>query len=312
MPQPKVAVISTMKNEAESIRGFLDGLLAQSRSPDEIVLVDGGSIDGTVEIIRSYLEQGAPIRLLVEPGANRSRGRNLAIESAEAEIVAVTDCGCRPERDWLEKLMAPFESEDPPDVVSGFYRPEAKTMMEQAVAAVTVPGVGEIDPATFLPSSRSVAFRREAWQQVGGYPEWANWNEDTPFDLALRKAGFRFQFSPQAIVRWQVQGKLRAVFRQFFRYARGDGEAGTWFGHYTKAYLEFCICVALFLLGWRWPGCWAGLVGLIALYGMWNFRKACRRGAGFSPSLLAPLVMGAVDLAHLIGYSVGWMTRRKK
>ena len=47
----------------------------------------------------------------------------------------------------------------------------------------------EVDPATFLPSSRSVAFRKAAWAAVGGYPEWLDYCEDLVFDLSLRERG---------------------------------------------------------------------------------------------------------------------------
>ena len=76
-----------------------------------------------------------------------------------------------------------------------------------------------------------MAFRRDAWEQVDGYPEYIEYAEDTAFNLRLKEAGFRFQFEPDARVRWRVQPSLFRVFRQFFRYAGSDGELGVGHNH---------------------------------------------------------------------------------
>ncbi|MGQ9593265.1 MAG: glycosyltransferase, partial [Anaerolineae bacterium] len=83
----RVSVVATVKDEGQSIRGLLDSLAAQTRPPDEVVLVDGGSQDDTVAQIQGYADR-LPLRVLVEPGANISRGRNLAIAAATGEVIA--------------------------------------------------------------------------------------------------------------------------------------------------------------------------------------------------------------------------------
>jgi len=67
----KVSVIATVLNEGPAIRRLLDSLVAQTRAPDEVVIVDGGSSDDTVSILQDYADQGhLPLRVLDEPGAN--------------------------------------------------------------------------------------------------------------------------------------------------------------------------------------------------------------------------------------------------
>ena len=78
----KVSLICTLKNEEFSAKVLLDSLLSQSRLPHEIIIVDGGSIDRTVEIINSYIQKGAPIKLIIKGGANIAQGRNIAIKNA--------------------------------------------------------------------------------------------------------------------------------------------------------------------------------------------------------------------------------------
>jgi glycosyltransferase involved in cell wall biosynthesis len=308
----RVSVITTVYNEENNIAALLDALLAQTRQPDEIVICDAGSTDRTTEIISRYVARGLPVRLAVAPGANRARGRNLAIRQAAGEVIASTDGGCIPDAEWLARLVAPFESEEPPEVVSGYYRPAASSLVEEAVAAATVPEVAEVDPGTFLPSGRSVAFAREAWERLGGYPETIPFAEDTAFDLRLRAAGCRFQFAPTAVVRWRMQGSARAVFRQFFRYAESDGELGHWFGHYAKARAgAAAVALAAALTIWDWRG--ALLFPSLALlyWGRYAVR-AWGRGARWRPGLLAPAISLVVDAANLTGYMRGRLRRRPR
>jgi glycosyltransferase involved in cell wall biosynthesis len=313
MAKPTISVITTVLNEAKGIDAFLRSLLDQSRTPDEIIICDAGSDDGTVEIIRRYLEEGYPARLIIEKRANRSRGRNLAIEEAKGEIIASIDAGCVANMDWLSKLVAPFESDDPPDITSGYYQPEAESAFEEAIAVATVPDAIEVDPDSFLPSSRSVAFRRDAWERVGGYPEYANYAEDTEFDLRLKAAGYRFRFVLDAVVRWRVRTTLWDVFRQFFRYARSDGEVGHWFGHYAKAFIGLAVFILLGALtanGARWAP--PAFVFLLLVYWARYTIRARRRDAEWWPSLISPGISLTVDLAHITGYTLGLLRRRPR
>ncbi|HUU53897.1 MAG TPA: glycosyltransferase [Armatimonadota bacterium] len=313
MPKRTVSLITTLYNEADSIRAFIQSVIDQSREPDEIIVCDAGSTDGTVRIVREYIEEGFPARLIIEKGANRSRGRNRAIEEAKGEIIAGIDGGCAAARDWLSRLVAPFESDDPPDVVAGYYEPDTDTALEDAIAVATVPDASEVDPETFLPSGRSVAFRRDAWERVGGYPEYVDYAEDTDFGLRLKAAGFRFQFVPEAFVRWRMQADLWSVFRQFFRYSRSDGELGHWFLHYRKAYLGVLLMVALFLMSLSGSKAAPFLfVGLLIAYWARYTARALRRGADWYASLIAPGVSATVDVAHLIGYSLGYLRHRPR
>jgi glycosyltransferase involved in cell wall biosynthesis len=243
-----VALCLTVRNEASNIDELVTTIAAQTRRPDRIVVVDGGSTDDTVERIAAWRARGLPIELIVEAGANIARGRNLAISRAAADIVAVTDAGVRLDLGWLETLVAPFEAADPPDVVSGFFVADPRSSFELALGATTLPSVADVDPDRFLPSSRSVAFRRSAWERVGGYPEWLDYCEDLVFDCALKGAGYRFAWAPEAIVHFRPRSSPWAFFLQYYRYARGDGKADLCRRRHAiryATYLGLPICLAL-------------------------------------------------------------------
>ncbi|MHB8620301.1 MAG: glycosyltransferase, partial [Chloroflexota bacterium] len=152
-----VSVVVTVLNEEGTVGPLLESLLGQDRPPDEVVVVDGGSTDGTAAVVRRY---GPPVRLVDLPGCNISAGRNRGIREARNEVVAVTDAGVRLDPDWLRLITVPLLAPDgrPPDVVAGFFVADPRTAFEVAMGATVLPVVEEVDPASFLPSSRSVAF----------------------------------------------------------------------------------------------------------------------------------------------------------
>jgi glycosyltransferase involved in cell wall biosynthesis len=306
----RTALVTTCFREADTIDAFIDAVTAQTRRPDEIIIVDGGSDDGTPERIKASVREGAPVRLIVEPGANRSVGRNRAVEATSAELIALTDVGSHPRPDWFERIIAPLEGDSAVDVVAGYYAANPETLWESAIAAATVPAAEEVDPEAFLPSARSIAFRRSAWESGGGYPEWAWHNEDTPFDLALKAAGAQFRFEPRAVVEWRPQARLRRLFVQFCRYARGDAQGRLWFRHYTKAYALLGLKVALLVTGAFWWPAWLGIPTLGALYWIRHALRAQRRTPSSGAAWLAPAANAIVDLAHVVGYTRGLFERR--
>lgn len=307
-----VSLIATLLNEEQSLPEFLDSVLAQSRAPEEVVLVDGGSTDRSCEIIQGYIERGAPIKLLVAPGANRSQGRNIAIRAAHGPIIAASDAGCRLAPDWLERIVAPLECGEA-QVAAGYYAPQATTLVERAIAAATVPGADEVNPATFLPSSRSVAFLQEVWNIVGGYPENTSEAEDTLFDLALKGAGAKFCFVPQALVYWRQHERFSKLFWQFYRYAKSDGQAGLLLGHYRKVFLlagwtVLLVGLALFNVGRLLA---PALLALTCIgYGLRYLRRSRRRGWDWPAALVSPIAMFVTDVANYWGFKIGRLGRK--
>lgn len=323
---PKVSVIATVKNEQSSIGALLTSLLEQSRKPDEIIVVDGGSTDATVQIIEQFVAQGAPIRLLSARGANISRGRNLAIEAATGEIIASTDAGVRLPQSWLRSLLDGFgvnecgaqESGLSADVVSGFFVPDARTVFETAMGATVLPSLDEIDGEKFLPSSRSVAFTKDAWRSVGGYPEWLDYCEDLVFDFNLRAAGCRFVFVPSAPVYFRPRENLSQFFKQYYRYARGDGKANLWPRRHAIRYATYILAPIALALGFWYKLFWLLVLLASCAYlqrpyrRLWPSLKRLRRVEQLEAILWVPIIRVTGDVAKMIGYPVGvWWRLRK-
>jgi glycosyltransferase involved in cell wall biosynthesis len=315
-----VSVIVTVKNEASAIHGLLDSLRCQTIPPSEVVIVDGGSTDGTVERIESYRPR-LPLKLLIREGTNISQGRNEAVSAAKGEIIASTDAGVRLIPNWLEELTRPFHEDASIDVVSGFFLPDPQTVFETAMGATVLPLEGDVDPQRFLPSSRSVAFRREAWQAVGGYPPWLDFCEDLVFDFALLEAGRKFHFAPGAVAYFRPRGSLRAFGRQYYQYARGDGKADLWRKRHALRYLTYLLAIPLLVVMGvvLHPLWWVLLIGGATAYLWTPYRRLGQMIRGLSvlhkvkAILWVPIIRLWGDLAKMMGYPVGviWRIRHK-
>ena len=343
----KTSLILTVLNEADSLPALLDSVAMQTALPDEVVICDGGSYDNTVALLRA--ETRFPIRVIESPGANISRGRNLAIAAAQNEIIAVTDAGVRLDERWLLKLVEGLEetTDDgrrttgnsrssivyrPPSVVvrpsssAGFFLPDPHTTFEIAMSATVLPALNEIKPETFLPSSRSVAFLKSAWQTAGGYPEWLDYCEDLIFDLNLRKQCGPFAFAPAAIVYFRPRGSLRSFYKQYYLYARGDGKAKLFFKRHMIRYVTYLVALPIVIGLIAVTSGWLPFLAMIALLaGAAVYLKSPYQRLGplmqnasltlperLNAIALVPVIRVVGDIAKMIGYPVGVLWRWKR
>lgn len=297
----KVSLITTFKNEEKGIGDFLGSVFSQSRLPDELVMVDGGSTDGTIGLVEAYPRGKIPARLILEAGCNISRGRNRAIEAAAHDVIAVTDAGCILETNWLEELVGPMERDPEIDVVAGIYTVESAGVWERLTSAYLMPFPDRV--CRDMPSGRSTGFRKAAWKRAGGYPEWLDHAEDSYFALQLKKSGCRFFFSPKASVRWRPRSTPRSFLVQYYRYAVGDGRAGLFKRTYLPKILLFCLLALLAAAG---PP--AGALVLAVSYLAARTAAFCFRGRERRLVLLLPAVIILHDLAQVSGFVAGTIT----
>ena len=312
----KVSLIATFMNEMRHLEEWWESLLGQTRLPDEVVIVDGGSDDGTWEFLQSA---NPPFTMRLEryPGSNISAGRNRAVELASGEVLAVTDGGCVLRPDWLAELTAPFELDASLQLVAGLYQPLPDDFFQRVSACVTLPRLAEIKPERFLPSARSTAYRRGVWEEAGGYPEWLAFGEDMYFNHTWKRQGINYIVKKEAVVDWRMRPGLASFFRQYYHYAWGDGRSGMYLKRHLIRYAVYAwgLGGAIPLGRKRWF--WAVTLPAAAAYTgkRWLRIPAFFAGRPLVERIAAvptvPALLLYMDSAKMVGYPAGIIARLK-
>lgn len=313
-----ISVVVPVRNEETSIRSLLEGLLSQSLTPDEIVITDGGSIDQTRTIIESFIDNGAPIKLIVDQNSLPGRSRNLAVAQARNEWIAFIDAGIKPCEAWLSSLAE--KAADSADVVYGSYEPITDSFFRECAAIAYVP------PSTVTPEGpvrpRSIAsalMRRAAWSEAGGFPEDLRSAEDLVFMDKVERAGFRSVRAPRALVYWTIQPGLWTTFKRFVVYAHNNIRAGLWRQWQAAIFARYAVLV-LFTI----PAAFFGLWWLLVPVGLWFLMMLLRavktlsrhrtRAGGPGRDLLRVLllmpIIATLDAAAFAG-SIKWLIADK-
>jgi len=163
-----------------------------------------------------------------------------------------------------------------------------------------------------------VAYRRAVWEAVGGYPEWLDFSEDVVFDLAVRQRYGPFVFVPGALVNFRPRGSLRALAKQYYQYARGDGKANLFPRLHAIRYFTYLVLAPLLVYAAVTVSPWLWLVGFLAglAYLRLPLRRLLPRLTALSPLdrlralAYAPLIRLVGDAAKMLGYPAGVAWRR--
>jgi glycosyltransferase involved in cell wall biosynthesis len=313
---PRISVVVTVLDEGAALGRLVDDLLPQLADGDELVLVDGGSTDGSLESLPAH----PALRTEVVPGAGISAGRNHGIGVAANEVIVCTDAGCTPDPGFVEGFRRAFAVADPPALVSGVYTAAARTAMEMAQALACYPQPREVRrPSLFVRSytrlfgsgfdprfavGRCVAFTREAWRAAGGFPEHLPTGEDVSFGLAVARYG-RCEATTDAVVDWVQRDGLAATWRMYRSYGRASTAGGNRALLVRDGVRGLAYVVAP-LLAARPGGRRAVALGAAAYLSL-PVARAVRAGAGPRAIGLLPVALAVKDLGKLAGAVQGLM-----
>ena len=316
----KVSVCINILNEEGSIESLLDSLLSQTKSADEIVIVDAESKDKTVDIVRRYQKKNRKLKLIIEPGSI-AHGRNTAIENAKNEIIAMTDAGCIARADWLYKITTPFKDKNT-GIVAGFYHMSSANSLQKAMNVFHGVTPKEFDKDKFIPSARSFAIRKLVWKKIGGFSEkLTKAGEDTLFFYKSSKMKIRIVRVKEAIVEWNEPETFTLIdsAKKFYSYALGDAQAGIWW-HSEKQFASHNIRISmiflrylsglfLIMLTFQHPRLWLLIAILFFLYIFWSFYKVYRLTDDIKTGAWGVPLQFIADVAVMKGFLDGLLTK---
>jgi glycosyltransferase involved in cell wall biosynthesis len=227
-----VSIVVTVLNEAEDIGRVVPSLLAQVPPAAEVIIVDGGSSDGTWEWLEAAAARDARLVAIRDETCSLkfsagpvSRGRNVAIKAAKSPIIACADAGCTYASDWLRNLTAPLVAGEAEYALGGSCLDASScTVWDVASAPFFSICLSPTEPTKSC-TARSMAFTKALWQRVGGFPEQVLVGEDTLFDFAARRLT-KPAFIANAKAHYRPGNTFGSASRQMARYALSDGQAG--------------------------------------------------------------------------------------
>jgi glycosyltransferase involved in cell wall biosynthesis len=252
-----VSVVVTELNEIQDIGRVVSSLLAQEPPAAEVIVVDGGSTDGTWEWLDAAQERDPRLVAIRDETCSLkfsagpvSRGRNVAIQAAKSNVIACADAGCTYAPDWLRNLTAPLVAGTAEYALGGScIDANGSTVWDVAAAPFFSIKLGANEPTKSC-TARSMAFTKQLWERIGGFPEDVLVGEDTLFDMEARRAT-KPAFIRNAKALYRPQYTFRSASYNMARYALSDGAAGVrWARLFRNAVRCVVQVAALVCLPW--------------------------------------------------------------
>lgn len=217
-------------NEAGHIGGLLDRLIAPARRRDmTIVVADGGSGDGTVEIVEKIAASEQRVEILRNPKRLQSAAVNLAVAKygdAFGFFIRIDAHGGYPD-DYCDRLLDEAEATGADAVVVSMAT-RGFGVFQQATAAAQNSRLGnggsphrEGAEGHWTDHGHHALMKVDAFRAVGGYDESFSHNEDAELDFRLRAAGHRIWMTDKTFMTYYPRASVPSLFRQYLGYGRG-------------------------------------------------------------------------------------------
>ena len=218
---PSVTVVVPVRDGAAVLAGFLEALAAQLHQPDEVIVVDNGSTDGSGQLARSH-----PVvsRVVEERQPGSYAARNAGIAAATGDLLAFTDADCRPESTWLAAgLQAGSEIVGGDVVAATSGRP---TIWERYDRAIYLDQGRAIRDEGYA-ATANLFVRRSVFETVGGFDARLASSGDLEWGQRATRAGFGITHVPEARVvhvprrtaaeTWRLHRRLGGGWRDLAR-----------------------------------------------------------------------------------------------
>jgi succinoglycan biosynthesis protein ExoA len=318
---PRILILIPTLNESQHIGLLLDALLVEAEVLNaRIIVADGGSDDGTQDIVTRRASITPRIALINNPARIQSAAINRAVAQFgdDADYIIRIDAHGAYPPDYCRTLVAEALERNAASVVVPMTTVGQATFQRAVATAQNSPiGTGGSEHRTgkggqFVDHGHHALMRIDAFGAVGGYDETFRANEDAELDFRLRAAGHSIWLTDRTEMTYYPRATASGLFRQYFGY--GGGRARNIFKHRMRPRLRQLAPLAILpvvllaaLSVWHWVFLIPLLVwgiGCIAV-GILTARKYYPDEP--VPLVLSPLVGWAAMIMHLAWSSGFWL-----
>jgi succinoglycan biosynthesis protein ExoA len=237
---PFLTIAVPTLNESAFVSDVIFELLNGADDLDlEIVVVDGGSTDGTPAVVSEISESDPRVRLLHNPGRIQASGINLAARSADprSKILVRADAHCAYPAGFVARVAATLTSTGAKSVVVPMFTVGEEDTFQHSVAEAQNSKLGNggavhrggAVSSGWVDHGHHAAFDLQTFLSLGGYDETFAVNEDAEYDVRLAKSGGRVWMERSAEINYYPRRTATSLARQYFRY--GQGRSKTLFKH---------------------------------------------------------------------------------
>jgi glycosyltransferase involved in cell wall biosynthesis len=223
----RVTIVVPAYNESEHLLDCLESIAAQDYGDYEVLIVDGASSDGTLQIAQEFARRDPRFRVLNNPARTITKSLNRGLSEATGRWFIRIDAHSTVPTNYVEALVALLETNEWGGA-GGRKDAIARTPTGKAIAAALGSPFGVGNSAYHYANEVKVvdhvpfgAYPTQLARELGGWNERLTANEDFEFDFRLRRSGRRLLLDPSIRIGWRCSETLADIFSRYRRYGRG-------------------------------------------------------------------------------------------
>jgi glycosyltransferase involved in cell wall biosynthesis len=218
-----ISAVIPVYNGRARLRGAVESVLRQTQLPAELVIVDDGSSDGSLEALEG-LAMPFPLRLERQANAGQSVARNRGVALSSGERIAFLD----QDDEWLPRhleLLSAALDDDPEagwaysdfDEIDGAGAVVTRRFLRAFGVRHPKLSLADCVGADLMVLPSASLLRRSTFEQVGGFDESLSGYEDDDLFVRVFRAGWNHAFVDRALVRFRIHGKSSSTSASFLR-----------------------------------------------------------------------------------------------
>ena len=317
---PAISVICPVFNEEKYIRQVIEFYINSKPENKELLIIDGGSTDSTVSIIKEYQQKRSDIKLLNNPDKYVPFALNAAIKIAMGDPIVRLDAHTKYADDYFLSILKAFEKSGA-DIVGGPMRATGEQPFQKAVARATSTafGIGDSEfhdesKEGFVESVYLGAWKKSIFKDTGYFDEDLLRNQDDEFHYRAKSKGKTIYLDP-AIKSWySPRASYNSLYRQYYQYGLFKPlvlkkvSSGMRLRHLIPAGFVMYLCLLVFV-------CYFPILLLPGLlYMVLDVLFSFRYGDDFKVKILMLAVYPILHISYGLGFIEGqillWMGKK--